>query len=251
MSKTVIKYVSLTTLGFLVATSTLQHASAITTQEYNTKGEVTFTTGIDTTGPVDPQDPTIPATPVDPSGVNPGGPTMPNSGLTIVYTSSFDFGTQPVSNKAEVYNAVAQELSDGTTRTNYVQVADNRGTFSGWNLKVQMTEFKTADTALIANGHETLAGATVTLDDGELQGTGTANPANISATTTVLTPGVQSATILGATAGHGSGNSLLNFGGKDGTTKDTAVKLSVPAGVAGAAKYTADLTWTLDDTPSN
>ncbi|AEU40102.1 Extracellular protein [Lactococcus cremoris subsp. cremoris A76] len=176
---------------------------------------------------------------------------MPDSGLTIVYASSFDFGSHPVSNKAEVYNAAAQKLDDNTTRTNYVQVADNRGTFSGWNLKVQMTDFTTADSNLVANGHGTLTGATVTLGDAEIQGAGTANPADISSAITVLTPGVQSTTILGATAGHGSGNSLLDFGGKDGAKKDTAIKLSVPAGVAGAAKYTADLTWTLDDTPSN
>ncbi|MGX6991558.1 WxL domain-containing protein, partial [Pseudolactococcus reticulitermitis] len=36
-----------------------------------------------------------------------------------------------------------------------------------------------------------------------------------------------------------------------GATKDSAVKLSVPAGVSGAATYTADFTWILDDTPAN
>ncbi|MDP0941880.1 WxL domain-containing protein, partial [Klebsiella quasipneumoniae] len=76
-------------------------------------------------GPVDPQDPTVPVKPTEPDGVNPVGPTMPDSGLTIVYASSFDFGSHPVSNKAEVYNAAAQKLDDNTTRTNYVQVADN------------------------------------------------------------------------------------------------------------------------------
>lgn len=251
MSKSVTKYLTLATLGILATSVTPQLASAATTQSYGTQGEVTFTAGTDTTGPVDPQDPTVPVKPTEPDGVNPVGPTMPDSGLTIVYASSFDFGSHPVSNKAEVYNAAAQKLDDNTTRTNYVQVADNRGTFSGWNLKVQMTNFTTADSNLVANGHGTLTGATVTLGDAEIQGAGTANPADISSATTVLTPGVQSATILGATAGHGSGNSLLDFGGKDGATKDTAIKLSVPAGVAGAAKYTADLTWTLDDTPSN
>ncbi|AYG00364.1 WxL domain-containing protein [Lactococcus allomyrinae] len=251
MSKSAVKYISLATLGLLAASIAPQIASAATTQVYNSQGEVTFTPGTDTTGPVDPQDPTTPVTPTEPDGVNPGGPTMPDSGLTIVYASSFDFGSHPVSNKAEVYNAAAQKLDDGTTRTNYVQVADNRGTFSGWNLKVQMTDFTTSDAGLVANGHGTLTGATITLGDAEIQGAGTANPADISAASTVLTPGVQSGTILGATAGHGSGNSLLDFGGKDGATKDTAVTLAVPAGVAGAAQYTADLTWTLDDTPAN
>ncbi|MGM9886794.1 MAG: WxL domain-containing protein [Lactococcus sp.] len=251
MTHKTVKIISIAGLGLLSAGLTTQLASAATTQQYNSKGEVTFTTGTDTTGPVDPQDPTTPVTPTEPSGVTPGGPSLPDTGLTIVYASSFDFGSHPVSNTAETYNAAAQKLSDGTTRTNYVQVADNRGTFSGWNLKVQMTDFTTTNASLVANGHGTLTGATVTLGDAEIQGDGTANPADTYATSTVLTPGVQSGTILGATSGHGSGNNLLDFGGKSGATKDTAVKLSVPAGVAGAAKYTADLTWTLDDTPAN
>lgn len=251
MSKSSVKYLSLAALALLAASIAPTSASALTTQNYNSKGTVTFTAGTDTTGPVDPQDPETPVVPVEPPGVTPGGPTMPDNGLTIVYASSFDFGSHTVSNQAEVYNAAAQKLDDGTTRTNYIQVADNRGTFSGWNVKVTMTNFTTTNAALIANGHGTLTGAKVTLGDAEIQGDGTANPADRFAATTTLTPGVQSATILGATSGHGSGNNLLDFGGKAGATKDTAVKLSVPAGVAGAAKYTADFTWILDNTPAN
>lgn len=251
MSKTSVKYISLAALALLGASIAPQAASALTTQNYGSQGTATFTTGSDTTGPVDPQNPDTPVTPTPPPGVNPPGPTMPDTGLTIVYASSFDFGSHKVSNQAEVYNAAAQKLDDGTTRTNYVQVADNRGTFSGWNLKVTMTDFKTTDATLIANGHGVLTGAKVTLGDAEIQGDGTANPADKFAASTTLDPGVQSATILGATAGKGSGNNLLDFGGKAGATKDTAVKLAVPAGVAGAAKYTADFTWILDDTPAN
>ncbi|GHU38145.1 hypothetical protein FACS1894193_10430 [Bacilli bacterium] len=251
MSKTSVKYLSLASLALLAASIAPLSASALTTQSYNSQGTATFTAGTDTTGPVDPQDPKTPVTPTTPPGTNPGGPSMPDSGLTIVYASSFDFGSHTVSNKAEVYNAAAQKLDDGTTRTNYIQVADNRGTFAGWNVKVTMSDFTTTDAALVANGHGTLTGAEMTLGDAEIQDEGTANPADKFEATTVLKPGIQSATILGATVGKGSGNSLLDFGGKAGATKDTAVKLSVPAGVAGAAKYTADLTWILDDTPAN
>lgn len=251
MKKTPLKFVSLATLGILAASVAPSLASAATTQVYGSQGTVTFTPGTDTTGPVDPQNPTVPVTPTDPDGTNPTGPTMPDNGLTIVYASSFDFGSHPVSNSAETYTAAAQALNDGTTRTNYVQVADNRGTFGGWNLKVTATDFTTTDATLVANGHGTLTGAQITLGDAAIQGQGTANPADVSAASTTLTPGTQSGTILGATAGHGSGNNLLDFGGVDGATKDTAVTLSVPAGVAGASTYTADLTWTLDDTPAN
>lgn len=165
MTNRILKIISLAGLGLLTAGFTAQVASAATTQQYNSQGEVAFTTGTDTTGPVDPQNPTSPVTPTEPNGVTPGGPSMPDTGLTIVYASSFYFGSHPVSNTAEIYNAAAQKLSDGTTRTNYVQVADNRGTFSGWNLKVQMTNFTTTNSSLVANGHGTLTGATVTLGD--------------------------------------------------------------------------------------
>ena len=87
MSKSVTKYISLATLGLLAASVTPQLASAATTQSYGTQGEVTFTAGTDTTGPVDPQDPTVSVKPTEPDGVNPVGPTMPDSGLTIVYAS--------------------------------------------------------------------------------------------------------------------------------------------------------------------
>ena len=59
MSKSVTKYLSLATLGLLAVSVSPQLASAATTQSYGTQGEVTFTAGTDTTGPVDPQDPTV------------------------------------------------------------------------------------------------------------------------------------------------------------------------------------------------
>ncbi|GAX48032.1 WxL domain-containing protein [Pseudolactococcus reticulitermitis] len=251
MSKKSVTYRTVTALAGLALTILPQAARATTTQTYDSDGYVAFTAGTDRTGPVDPQNPTEAVTPVNPSGTTPEGPSIANASLTIVYASSFDFGAHPISNRAESYKAAAQALNDGSTRTNYVQVSDNRGTFSGWHLKVTLTDFTTADTALRANGHSTLAGATVTLGDAAIQGAATANPADIYTPLTVLVPTVQSPTLLGATAGHGSGTNLLDFGGTDGASKDTAVTLSVPAGVAGAASYTADLTWQLDDTPVN
>lgn len=251
MSRASVKSLSLVTLTVLAAAMLPQVVSAITTQNYDSDSIVSFIVGNDTIGPVDPHQPTDPVIPVGLVGSSHGGATLPDTGLTIVYDSSFDFGGRDVSNKAEIYPAAPQMLSDGTTRSNYIQVSDTRGTFSGWNLKVTMTEFTTSNENLVANGHGTLSGATVTLDDAEIQGDATANPADKSVVTTVLNPGVQSATLLGATAGKGSGNNLLVFGGKTGATKETAVTLSVPAGVSGAAAYVADFTWTLDDTPAN
>lgn len=261
VSKKLIKLNSLTALSLLsISIAPGLTAKADTNQTYGTQAEVTFTAGSDTTGPLDPQNPTNPTdptnpvnpvTPTDPDGTDPdGGGDAKDASLTIDYASSFDFGTHAIENKAATYTAAAQKLSTGDTRTNYVQVTDNRGTFAGWNVKVKMTDFTTTDTKIpIAN--RTLKGATVTLGDAAIQGAATSNPADKFVEITKLTPGTQSPTIIGASAGHGTGTSLLDFGGTDGATKDTAVKLSVPAGVAGAAKYTADLTWTLDNTPAN
>lgn len=251
MSRASVKPLSLVALIMLAVAMLPRVVSATTTQNNESDSTISFFVGSDLIGPVDPQNPLLPVIPVGLVGSSHGGATLPNTGLTIVYASSFNFGSNDVSNKTEIYHAAPQMLSDGTARTNYIQISDTRGTFTGWNLKVVMTEFKTSNDDLVANGHGTLAGATVTLDDAEIQGDATANPADKSVVTTVLNPSVQSATLIGATAGKGTGSNLLVFGGKDGVTKNTAVTLSVPAGVAGAAAYIADFTWILDDTPEN
>lgn len=251
MNKMILKSAALLTAALIVAPalSTVANADAV---NYTSNGQVAFGASTDGVGPVDPQNPTDPFAPTSPGGLPDPQPGTAGP-LSIDFASSFDFGTHAVGTSGVVY-AAAQAGSDkdgnAASRDNYVQVSDYRGTFAGWSLNVtQNAQFKTAD------GTE-LKGAAITLGNGAIQGKATSNPADVSAASTTLVPGTASATILGATAGHGVGTNLLNFGSADGVSnadKSVALDLgdSVNAASQRAAAYTAQLTWTLSDTPAN
>lgn len=214
-------------------------------KSYTSNGTIEYTPSTSITTPVDPQDPETAVTPENPDGTTP--PVGTAGPLSIDFASSFDFGKQEITSVDKVYNAAAQKLNDGTTRTNYVQVTDNRGTLAGWSLNVMATDFTNGKTG----AGSTLTGAQITLGDGEIQ-SASQQPADKFMKSTTLTPNTASGTILGASAGNGAGTNLLDFGGKDGKTKDTAVTLSVPGNSTKlAGKYTAQLTWTLSETPAN
>lgn len=210
---------------------------------YDSTGTITYTPSTDPTNPVDPTDPTQPASPENPDG------TLPNPGtagpLSIDFASSFDFGTQKITSSDMTYTAAAQKFADGTTGPNYVQVTDNRGTLAGWSLSVtQNAQFSTGSTG---TGSE-LDGSQMILSKGHIV-SASAAPADKYAAITALTPGVQSATILGATNDNGAGTNLLDFG--DASNADTAVSLTVPGATTKLSQaYTTDLTWTLSDTPA-
>jgi len=244
MNKIMLKSAAVLTAALIVVPFAATTGHAATTSTYDSYGAVGFEANTDPGSPVDPSNPTKPVNPQNPDGTK---PQPPQAGpLSIVYASSFDFGTNKISTADQTYTAGAQKLDDGTTRDNYVQVNDSRGVYTGWSLSVtQAAQFDN-------NGHA-LTGASLTLGQGAIQGAGTDNPADVSAATTTLVPGTASGTILGATSGHGSGNNLLNFGNVDGKTDaDKAVTLAVPGATTKyAGAYTTDLTWTLSDTPAN
>lgn len=96
----------------------------------------------------------------------------------------------------------------------------------------------------------TLDGAEITLDNGAIV-SASASKADTFAKTTKLVPGTQSATILGATAGTGTGTNLLAFGKSADSNTGTSVTLMVPGATTKLAqKYMTSLTWTLSDTPA-
>lgn len=246
MNKLLLKSTTLLAGALVFTLVGIRTVNADTAANYDSTGEVTFTPNTNPTNPVDPADPSVPVNPVNPPGFPDVQP--PTAGpLSIVFASSFDFGTHDIQASDQVYTASAQKLDDGATRDNYVQVNDSRGNYTGWSLSVtEDTQFKSTD-------GNVLTGAAITLDNAAIQGKGTDNPADVSVESTTLVPGTSSGTILGATNGKGSGNNLLNFGSVDGTSKaDTSVTLAVPGTTTKYAKaYTTNLTWTLADTPAN
>lgn len=139
---------------------------------------------------------------------------------------------------------------------NFVQVVDNRGTNSGWNLSVVAGEFKGKDQD---DKEVVLTGAKLTLNQPNLKGpAGVAAPAVTFAESTEING--SSKVLLDAQADAGTGSWSLKFGQEEklaGATYETlvaktGVKLDIPASAqakSGVA-YKAALNWTLTDAPA-
>ncbi|EOL45138.1 WxL domain-containing protein [Enterococcus caccae] len=156
------------------------------------------------------------------------GFTTPTEGaLTLVNVADFDFGSNPISAKDEVYKNQTE-----TTTT----VQDIRGTEAGWTVQVaQNGQFK-ADKKELTSAQMTLK--TPTISD---QSTGSATVK----TDVVLNTDGSSTTILDAGTGFGNGVTIESF------AKEAAT-LSVPGETAKVAKqYETTLTWILLDQPAN
>lgn len=156
------------------------------------------------------------------------GFTTPTEGaLTLVNVADFDFGSNPISAKDEVYTNKTETMTT---------VQDIRGTETGWTVQVaQNGQFK-ADKKELTSAQITLK--TPTISD---QSTGSAT----AKTEITLNTDGSSATILEAAAGLGNGVTIENF------AKDAAT-LSVPGETVKVAKqYETSLTWTLLDQPAN
>ncbi|MGX7264844.1 WxL domain-containing protein [Enterococcus crotali] len=143
---------------------------------------------------------------------------------------------------------------------NFVQVVDNRGKLSGWNLEVEAGAFKGKD----ADDKEvTLKGATITLTEPTIKGpAGITVPSAYAPTTFAseqeLTTDAAKP-ILNAAPNAGIGSWSVKFGQEEtlaGTNyetlvEDTGVKLTIPATAEAKANiaYKANLKWTLTDGP--
>ena len=139
---------------------------------------------------------------------------------------SFDFGLKAITTQDETYN---------TTAAGILAVTDLRGSSAGWKVSVTQKDQLKANT-----GADELTGAQLTLDAGAVTNTNNELPTNNDVT---LVPGVASE-VLKAEAGKGNGISKLTWG----TDK---AKLFVPGSTTKkAAQYTANLEWTLLDSPN-
>ena len=148
---------------------------------------------------------------------NPGAAAVP----------SFDFGQQDITAKNKTYNAVTA----GT-----LKVSDLRGTGEGWKVTV------TQQAQLATTTGAELTGAVLKLNNAT-----TSNSSNETVTFHAgdLTPGTASL-VFDAQVNNGNGTSTLAFA--DGTTD---VQLEVPGSTAKKSEaYTAELVWTLTDSPA-
>lgn len=140
---------------------------------------------------------------------------------------SFNFGQQDITAKDKIYDAVTA----GT-----LKVSDLRGTGEGWKVTV------TQQAQLATTTGAELTGAVLKLNNAT-----TSNSSNETVTFHAgdLTPGTASL-VFDAQVNNGNGTSTLAFA--DGTTD---VQLEVPGSTAKKSEaYTAELVWTLTDSPN-
>ncbi|TLG78272.1 WxL domain-containing protein [Vagococcus zengguangii] len=227
---------------------------------YPAKGEVEFIPSTTVTPPVDPNEPdpgkpVEPWNPTDPDGKPEPGTTGP---LSIDYASSFDFGVHEIVNIDQTYFAKAQYFfnADGegkdesTTRPNYVQITDNRGTNAGWRLTVkQLAPFKNEDTI-----NKELTGAKVTLTNSKADSNITLESQIPTVHDVTIEPG-EDYLVMDATIGQGVGTWVDRWEGLttvDGEQLNTGVQLFVPGATPrDAVQYYTDFLWTLSDIPAN
>ncbi|AQP53390.1 hypothetical protein CBF34_09000 [Vagococcus penaei] len=237
---------------------------------YDVKGQISFTTEDGPVSPVDPENPNTDGRPINPDG------SEPNSGagglLSIDYASSFAFDKQKIDNKLKTYGALGQRFKDSDElRGNYVQVTDRRGTNAGWVLSiVQNEQFTSKDKA-------ELTGAKLFLGNGYLNSPNMLQegfsektmPAHLVSALTVkdemvqggleLIPG-QSTVIMTANKGQGMGTWTLAYGqSKDGNIglakgndpMKSSVLLSIPSSAnPKETSYESTLTYKLSMVPA-
>lgn len=245
MKKTSILLLSPIVLGgLLLAPKTAQALGG----EYTSNGVINYIPNPDPTNPVDPLEPEKPVTPVDPT--NPDGKPNPgtNGPLSIDFASSLVFGEQKITSTTETYYAQAQGYIDKDNAQkegpNFVQVSDNRGTESGWTLKVkQNNQFKTASDKL-------LTGAKITMSNGNVV-TASASEKPTGINSFVLDPSGSESLVMSAKAGQGAGTYLMDWGNSLETAKKS-IALEVPGATTKYAdSYKTTFTWVLTDVPGN
>lgn len=243
--KNKLKVVGICALAFCVLSTVPKYAEAADGGEYKTNAKIKFSPAQDITDPVDPTDPKTPVKPIDPT--DPNGPKPGTNGpLSIDYASSLNFGVQQITSVDKVYNAAAQTFNGSRGEgPNYVQVTDNRGTETGWTLKVKQ------EGQFVSSKGKELTGAELKFNNGVINTASSSTKPSELKTTFSLSPDGKGVAekIMAAKSGEGAGTYLLVFG--DDKTGGNSISLSVPGKTTKYAdEYATKLTWTLEDIPT-
>ncbi|ETY72518.1 WxL domain-containing protein [Lactiplantibacillus fabifermentans] len=226
-------------------------AATVTSTKGSTDSQVEFTAPSNVTKPVDPTDPGTTVT--DPDSGDNGGATV-DGALTFLYVSpAINFGshqtvttgTQSIQNDSTgtPVTVTSQKFGSTAANTNLVtEISDTRGTNAGWNVQVSSSALT------LTGGSDTLKGAYVNLSAADTSKNTIANSASttgISGTDTQLsTDTANAATIYTASTDNGAGSTAFQL------SPDNISMTSIPANVK-SGTYTGELTWTLNDTPTN
>lgn len=245
-------------LGCTLVLSEQAVLAAANTQDYRSTGAVEFIPNNDPTDPVDPEKPD-PEKPVDPVEPGPGKPGTAGP-LSVDFASSFDFGIHEISNTDAVYYARAQKYNGHEDTPNYVQVSDNRGTNTGWSLKVKQNSQCIATNATT---NKELTGARIVLSSPKVNSNAVGVTAPIAVDTVILIPDGTESLVMSA-GKHAGAGTWDNYWGQVDTVTETdasgnqqlvnitkAVTLEVPGNTPKeAVRYKTTLTWILTDVPS-
>ncbi|HDR7518304.1 WxL domain-containing protein [Bacillus mobilis] len=240
------KLTKLALIGAVTLSTVSVGTSAFAEEKANMKSktDVTFIEDKSTTDPNNPENPNEKVTPENP-GEHEKGTAGP---LSINYVSNLHFGENVISGNDQTYFAKLDTVKKGNDKVavpNFVSVTDKRGTNVGWKLKVKQDgQFK--------SGANELTNAALTLSNPVVNSVTdqTYAPKTFNKSVT-LNPGGAAVEITTAEKGKGMGDWTTAFGKGSDQGKES-VSLFVPGTTAKVkdAKYTATLTWTLEDTPN-
>lgn len=137
----------------------------------------------------------------------------------------------------EAFDELAAAYGNSELTVGNLAIEDNRGGATGWNIKLkQMGEF-----AIQATPEKTLGNTTLNFDLGKVINNVGTDGINKFGDQVAITPTSTEVEVLSATAGNGAGLTqapLTNF------------ELNIPSDIVKeAAVYTADLNWTVSNTP--
>lgn len=198
-----------------------------------------------------------------PTPIKPGEPGVdkpvvyPGGALRLNHIPTISFGVNDLeSSQADYYAKFenVEEIEGGlvSERASYVEVADETGEFTGWTVNV-------ASDGVFKSVKGNIQG-TITLTNAVLRGLNgmdsQPDKAPTMASSVVVGKDAPTAEVMTAAAGKGFntwqavyGNSATTgtITGDDGTKRNAAVKLTVPAGqqIYAKTEYKASLVWTL------
>lgn len=240
------KLAKLALVGAVTLSSVTVGTSAFAAEKANMKSttDVTFIEDKSTTDPNNPENPNEKVTAEKPDEHQPGtaGP------LSINYVSNLHFGENVISGNDQTYFAKLDTVKKGNDTIavpNFVSVTDKRGTNAGWKLKVKQNE-------QFYSGKNVLTNAALTLSNPVVNSVTDKAYAPTPFTGSVtLNPGGDAVEITTAAEDKGMGDWTTAFG-KGADQGKESVSLFVPGTTAKVkdAKYSATLTWTLEDTPN-
>lgn len=163
--------------------------------------------------------------------------TIESGGLHLTEPGNVKFEDVTLKGKTEVYKA-------GFDKN--LKVEDFRGTYDGWNLTAQASQFTADGGKVLPTGSLKINGATGIHNKNDNEGPVTAgtksgNPEHVL-TDSAVVDGGSAVSIVKASKDAGAGTYDVEFG-------DETLELTVDPTTAKKGTYTSTITWTLENTP--